>query len=245
MSTALLPGWNSVSVPFAQNLATTNLSFTVATEALSTYAESVGTIIGNTVFEFVPNGGNPDAGTMLPATSFVPGKGYMVRALRPEGAVMVFTPTDFPLNRGPQPMNPPGPSEQKWETKVEFSNSRDHKTHVIVGQSSLTFNGFDPKRDSELPPSPGGFQSAILTNRTMYKDIGVWDREETFKVRMSGLVSGERILLQVKSLVGNKTLWLYDPVRNRYERLTTSSGKHYFNATGPVQTFLIVAKRGS
>jgi hypothetical protein len=245
MSTALQPGWNTVSVPFAQTIGTANVTFTVATEALSTYAESLGTIIGNTVFEFVPNGGNPDAGTMLPATSFEPGKGYMVRALRPEGAVMVFTPTDFPLNRGPQPMGPPGPAEQKWETMVEFSNARGNKTHVIVGQSSLTVPGFDPVRDSELPPSPGGFQSAILADRALYKDVGLWDRQETFTVRMSGLTRGERFLLQVKSLVGSKTLWLYDPVRNRYERLTTSSGKHYFNATSTTQTFLIVAKRGS
>ncbi len=248
-SVSLQPGWNVVSVPFAQTLGTSNLSFTVATEALSTYAQSVGSTIGTTIFEFVPDGVNPDAGTMLPATSFEPGKGYMVRALRPEGAVMVFTPTDFSFTgNGPNSLSPLGasaPNELRWETKLEFRNSRGKLTHVVIGQSSMTFRGFDPRRDSELPPTPGGYQSAILTDRTMYKDVGVWGDEEVFTVRLTGLANRERCLLQIDSLIGRKNLYLYDPVRHRYDRLDTDSGRNYFTATGPVMTLQILVRRGS
>ena len=252
LAVSLQPGWNAVGVPFAQTLGTGNLSFTVATEAISTFVEAQGTIIGNTVFEFVPDVGNPDTGTMLPTTSFEPGKGYFVRALRPEGGVIVFTPTDFPFNGGggggnlpialgaPTRTNAPGVTEKRWETKLEFSNPRGTKTHVIVGQSTQTRRGFDPVRDTELPPTPGGFQAALMTGRPMFREIGVWGDAERIPLVVTGLRIGERIALQATDLVGRQTLYLYDAATGRTSRLSSSTGRYVFYATAATQSFEVI-----
>jgi hypothetical protein len=238
---ALMPGWNQVTVPFNEDVDPADTTYTVATEAISTFAEAQGTIIGNTIFHYVPDGVNPDLGTMLPATTLEAGKAYFVRALRPEGGAMVFTPSVIPFN-GPTQQVASVPEGQKWETKVEFVDRRARKTHVIVGQNSVTPGGYDPRFDSELPPTTGGFQSAIMTNRTMYKDVGVWNQDETFRIVVTGLVRGDRYTMKLQRLAGNKTLYLYDPVHNRYSRLRTEEP---FTATSATQTFLIVARRGS
>lgn len=239
---SLLPGWNQFTVPFNADIGTTNVTFTVATEALSTFVEAQGTIIGNTLFQFVPDAVNPDLGTMLPATSFEAGNAYFVRALRPEGAAMVFTPDSIPFSGVAPQRLPPVPTGERWETKIEFVDKRNQTTHVVVGQNSVTGGGYDPRFDSELPPTTGGFQSVIRTNRTMYKDIGVWNQDEVFRVEVAGLKRGERYTIRLQRFAGSKTLWLYDAAHNRYTRLRD---EERFTAESSTHTFLIAARRGS
>lgn len=241
LSVSLLPGWNMVSVPFSQNIDTTHVSFTVATEAVSTFAEAQGTIIGNTVFEFLPDPGNPDGGTLVPATMFEPGKGYFVRALRPEGAVMVFSPNDFSANVPrlvPQGGLPPR-VENRWESIVEFTNPRETKSHVVIGQRRDTVRGFDPRVDSELPPTVGGFQSMVVSDRTMYKEIGVWGDNETFRVTVTGLVPGEDVTLDVRPALGRQGLYVYDVARRRTYRFGEGNGRFTFRATSTTHVFEI------
>ncbi len=189
MTASLVAGWNAVSVPFGATLGTDDLRFTVASEAVSTYAEALGTIIGNTIFEFQPDGVNPDLGTLVPATTFSPGKGYFVRALRPEGAVMSFDPIGFtPSFAQNYSVNR---REKTWEATIYAFNSAGRSTHVVIGQSSLATKGFDPRMDSELPPSPGGFQASVVTDRVLYKEILSSKEKTRFQVRLSGLRIGQ------------------------------------------------------
>ncbi len=238
ISVSLLPGWNLVTVPFDQTLATTNVTFTVATEALSTYAEALGTIIGNTVFEFDPDNTNPDAGTMLAATNFVPGRAYFVRVLRPEGAVMVFTPTDFSLagSSAPAP-SAPLPTTQKWETVLRATNAGGDWTNIVVGQNKSTYRGFDPRFDAELPPSPGGFQAVIVGARAMYKEIGYWNDHERHRITLTGLKPGERVTIEIDPTHGKKTMTLKDLTTGR--SLTTRDGRatYTFTATSTTRSF--------
>jgi hypothetical protein len=239
-SVSLLPGWNMVSVPFAQSLDTDHVSFTVATEVLSTFAEAQGTIIGNTVFEFLPDGLDPDGGTLVPATSFVAGKGYYVRALRPEGGVMVFTPTDFGANRPSGPTRQSGPTgENRWESRVAFTDPRGLTTYVELGQAQGALSGFDPRLDSELPPTTRGFQSAIVAERTMFKDVRPWGGEQTFRVDLTGLVPGARYELRLSPLVGRQGLSVYDAARRRTHRFSEGSGTVVFFAAATTQTFMV------
>ncbi|MEX2243512.1 MAG: hypothetical protein WD716_06650 [Fimbriimonadaceae bacterium] len=240
VSVSLLPGWNMVSVPFNDTLATSNVSFTVATEAVTTYAQSLGATIGTTVFEFQPDGLNPDEGTMFPATTFVPGMAYYVRALRPDGAVMIFTPTVFSFVGGSQPLSPGTPlrvhGDNMWESKLLIENSRSKTTYAVVGQSRHTFRGFDPRIDSELPPTVGGLQVAVMTERAMFKDVNVLGDTETFRVLVKGLVPGERCVLKWSPLVGRKSVTLYDVETRRTKRLS-EDGSFVFNAAGSTHRF--------
>ena len=241
ISIALVPGWNMVTVPFNQSLDSTDVTFTVATEAVSTFAEAVGTIIGNTVFDFTPDGANPDTGTLLPASSFVPGRGYFVRVLRPEGAVMIFTPTDFgtanvsaPVSRTSQLQT----LDHAWEAKVQVSNPRFKKTWVVIGQSNRATLGFDPMFDSELPPSPGGFQAALISSRRMFKDIGLWGSVQKFNLDVTGLYKGERETLDVILTKGTKMLTLIDKATGK-RTWFTHGGRYFFKAAGTSQSFEI------
>lgn len=235
VAVSLQPGWNIVSVPFDQTIATTNVSFTVQTEAISTFAQASGSIIGNTVFEFDPDATNPDAGTMLPATNFVGGRAYMVRVLRPEGAVMVFTPNDPMRPTAAAYSNPV--SGPQWETRIIARNSDGKTTHVVVGQNKQTFRGWDPRFDSELPPSPGGFQAAIVGTKLMYKEIGYWNDAERYRVTITGLKPGERVTLEFEPTSGDKTLTFRDLLNSR--SVTTRNGRatYTFTATGTTRSF--------
>ena len=257
VSVSLQPGWNIVSVPFSQTIGTSNIQFTVATEAVTDYAGASGTIIGNTVFEFVPDGVNLDAGTLVPATSFEPGKGYLVRALRPEGAVMVFTPNDFspssPRGRGGRggrvgvgapevakglPERGGGWNFQKhrWETGLQLTGYSGAKSVVVLGQRTEALKGYDPLYDSDLPPSPGGFQLIVIDGGRMFRDIRTWGARETYRLAATGLSSGERCTLRLRPTVGKKTLTLVD-LESGTTRTFRGGGIYIFNAVGTTHRF--------
>ena len=243
MSASLLPGWNIVSVPFDQTLGTANLSFTYTTQAITPYAQATGTIIGTTIFRFDPDPVNPDLGTMLPATTFNPGEGYMVRALRPEGAVMVFTPTDFTLVGALRAFGSAPTTGFKWESQVEVRNNNGRKSFVVLGQYQNTVRGFDPRVDSELPPTPGGFQAAIVTDRPMYKEIGYWNDRDVWRMTVTGLTPGQNHTIEVTPLLGAKTIVLKNLANGKTETFVHSEGRYNFKATAETMTFEI--KQGS
>ena len=251
VSVSLQPGWNIVSVPFSQAIGTANIQFTVSTESVTDYASASGTIIGNTVFEFVPDGANPDAGTLVAATSFEPGKGYLVRALRQEGAVMVFIPNDFGLSpSGKGGIGAPevtlGRPEfsgsgwnfknHRWETELQLTGYSGVKTVVVIGQRTEARKGYDPLYDSDLPPSPGGFQLVITDGGRMFRDIRNWGSRETYRIAATGLASGERCTLRLSPTFGNKTVTLVD-LESGTARTFHGGGIYIFNATGPTHRF--------
>ena len=254
IAVSLQPGWNVVSVPFGQTIGTSKLQFTVSTEAVSSYAAALGTIIGNTIFEFVPDGGNPDAGTLVAATTFEPGKGYLVRVLREEGAVMLMTPNDFsplsPSGRGGKgaPKVAMGRPDwvgigwnyrnHVWETELQLTGYYGVKSVAIVGQRTEAHKGFDPLYDSDLPPGPGGFQLVLTDGGRMFRDIRTWGTRETYRVSATGLKSGERCTLRLRATSGKKTLTIVD-LESGEVRTIRGDGIYIFNAAGPAHRFEI------
>lgn len=238
VSVSLSPGWNVFSVPFNETIDTTDVRFTVASESVATYAQSVGSTIGNTIFEYVPDAVNPDLGTLVPATTFSPGKGYFVRALRPEGAVMVLDPTTFsPTLPGSFAVTT---SEKRWEATVRFEDTFGMKTQAVIGQSSVTTRGFDPVRDSELPPSPGGFQVAIHSARSMYKEIEPLRDRPRFNLTLSGLRIGQTYRASLSASSGVKSVKLY--CKEIGSRLMVNCGEFTFIAKRATQTFEVNAE---
>jgi hypothetical protein len=90
--------------------------------------------------------------------------------------------------------------------------------------------------DSELPPTVGGLQVAVMTDRAMFKDVNVLGDAETFHVLVKGLVPGERCVLRWSRLVGRKSVTLYD-VETRRTRRLSEDGSFVFNAAGTTHRF--------
>jgi len=210
VAVSLSPGWNQVAVPFNATTTTASVLVTVATEAVGTYAEAVsdGTL-GTTFFQFSATPGNPDAGTMVPANSFEPGKAYFVRVNRAEGAVLVFVPPGGPNK--PQTRGHKIPNYHVlWETKITMMDRQGNISPVTIGQAQGAGRGFDPALDSDLPPLMPGFQIAVRNRSMMFKDMRAANTNESYDLELKGLKTGERYALRFQPRVGSKTLALTD-----------------------------------
>lgn len=92
IAVALQPGWNLISLPAQTAVTTANVQVTTSTEAVVSWNEAVGTIVGGTFFRFEGDPVNLDLGTLLPAVEFAPGHAYFVRCLDSDGGVLLFYP---------------------------------------------------------------------------------------------------------------------------------------------------------
>jgi len=210
VAVSLNPGWNQVAVPFNSTITTTSVLVTVSTESIGTYAEATddGTL-GTTIFQFSPDTTDKDAGTMIPATSFEPGKAYFVRANRPEGAVLIFVPPG-----GPNKTRSRGGSipvyHLVWETKVSLLDANGKSCNVSIGQAGGASRGFDPALDSDLPPMMPGMQIAVRNNLFMFRDMRQSGTAESYVLDLKGLIPGKRYALRFKPIAGSKQLGLDD-----------------------------------
>ena len=185
---ALRPGWNQISVPgdFTQSIA--GLQVIRAKDFPVSFANA-STIVGNTIFQFTPGAndsvtGAPEGGTFSAATSLVPGKGYFIRCLSPEGALILFTPNSDTGGRiVPIP-----------QTRVKLTVSgTQESTTCVVGQSKFASTGFDPALDSGLPPGIGGFQARVeSSSEPRYQDFRPYGGLVTYRVVVSGCTVGKR-----------------------------------------------------
>lgn len=200
---SLQPGWNSVSAPNLANVLNTTVQAAAGAEALSTYTEALGTILGTTLFSFVPDPVNPDLGTFQATTTFSTGQATWVRCLRTEGGILVFPApaATLAVNRSPsawgaQPAPTPGPL---WELGLDFYGERGCYSWVQLGADSKATANFDAKLDSELPPSPGGFQAMTLNKTPHFRDIR-GASGSTWQVRLTGLTPGQFYELRVRNI---------------------------------------------
>lgn len=201
---SLQPGWNGVVAGSRTSVADTALQAASGAEALSTYAEAKGTILGTTLFKFMPDPVNPDMGTFEPAASFAPGQALWVNCLKTEGGILVFPPASAPaaLSRSYDPKWGVGVGTQPgWELALDFAGEKGRKSWVQLGASQGAATGFDPKLDSTLPPSPGGFQAMTVNGGPWFRDIrglggSTWD------VRLTGLTPGMFYGVKVRRLKG-------------------------------------------
>ncbi len=266
MTVHLRPGWNAITSPFTTEVPFTQVNVTSATESLSTWTEAQGTILGTTIFAFQGDSINMDSGTFQPATSFKPGQAVYVRALRAEGAVLVFHPSALPTSNDiansnivlERPLVPvkitlfgekyrPKATSQwnftprRWEAQVTVKSPSFVTSTAIIGQASNGSKGFDPSEDAELPPfvSPG-FQASIVNGQGLFKDIRVYGIKETFTVKLDGLIVGQQYRVTLDIIAGSPALKIYDPTTRQTE--TVQDGMTFtFNAIAPTQTFDITS----
>jgi len=179
-----------------------SLQAAAGAEALSTYAEAKGTILGTTLFKFTPDPANPDLGTFEPVTVFSPGQALWVRCLRTEGGILVFPPasSSSSLSRQAEPKLS-SLAKKGWEIALDFVGEKGRKTWVQLGAEAGAVTGFDARLDSELPPSLGGFQAMTLNKSPWFRDIrGLGG--STWEVRLTGLTPGRYYELKVRRLRG-------------------------------------------
>lgn len=204
---SLQPGWNAVAPPNLANVADSSLQAAAGAEALSTYAEAQGTILGTTLFRFVPDPVNPDLGTYQPSSTFTTGQALWVRCLRTEGGILVFP---SPVSSGavgrslawwssPTPAPIAGPI---WELGLDFYGERGRYSWVQLGADSKGTANFDAKLDSELPPSPGGFQAMTINKNPHFRDIR-GAAGSTWQVRLTGLTPGQFYELKIREIKGS------------------------------------------
>lgn len=241
IAVSLSPGWNQVAVPFDAAATTSSVLVTVSTEAVGTFQEALddGTL-GPTFFQFVPDGTNPDEGTMVAATQFEPGKAYFVRVNRAEGAVLVFVPQGGPNKPKSRGHDIPH-YEVQWETQVSLLDKSGKSSVVKVGQAFGATRAYDLALDSDLPPGMPGYQLAVKHSLRMARDVRKANTNEDYVLELSGLQPGKQYALRFKPLTGNKVLGLTD----RGTTYGISSNMDYtFTATTPAMRMTLVSRIG-
>ena len=231
VSVMLQPGWNMVTVPFNQSFELDDLLVTVATEAFATYDLAKGDSVGLSVFGWIPDAGNPDLGLVSSVTTLEPGKAYFIRALRPEGAVLLFTPSPPPslktsLFEGPLTSLSPdanfasgfgGSSNNDYKAKITVWDSKGNAGTVFIGQKSRGYRGVDFSEDVDLPPAMDGFKVGVKNELPLYQDIRKSGTAETFEIMISGLEVGKQYRLSLRQSSGF----------TRYQITQLSTGKRY------------------
>ena len=208
LAVSLVPGWNLVSVPVNETLSTANVLVTTSTQAIGTWAESVGSLIGGTFYRFNPDPVNPDLGTLVPATTFEPGQAYFVRALGNDGAVLVFGPTTRGRMAMPVQYASATVTPGLWRSKLEITSSLGHYSVVELGQANDGSTGVD-RYDEPLPVGPGGFQASLQGVGSMYRDVHPVRRGDIFTLRLDGLIVGQRYYIKNTALLGSTNFSLY------------------------------------
>lgn len=204
---SLQAGWNLVSVPFDESVPTTGVQVTTGSQSTSTYAQALGDVLGTTFFRFVPDGTNPDLGTLQAATGFSPGQAYFVRALKPEGALLLFTPaasrtrSASPLTSGQT--EPSAVAGLGFSGSMEFWSTKGQYAEVRLTQKVGANAAVDLKEDSELAPGPGGFQIASMVGRALFEDVRPFQVGTTYSLKMTGLVPGQWYSLTWKAKSGS------------------------------------------
>jgi hypothetical protein len=197
MSVALKPGWNMVSSPLPESVPTTNVEVIRSTGVPLSFAAAQGgteSDLGIDFFSFVPGAndpasGVPETGSLVPATSFDPGKAYYVRVLAPEGVTLLFLPSSPLLGPYVKPDATNRVTGNGWDLRLEFNgNGRTVSAHI--GASSTATSRFDGKEDSGMPPGIGGFQATVIDSQPLFRDIRELGQDHTYTVRLDGLVKG-------------------------------------------------------
>ncbi len=243
-SVALKPGWNMITSPLPEQVPTTSIKVIRSTAIPTNFAISAGTDIGLDFFQFIPgandpSSGVPETGSLIPALVFQPGVSYFVRALAPEGVSMLF----FPSN----PQIPPfiaheaaKPRNDGWQVRFDLQ-STDRMVSAYIGTAKGATNGFDPKLDSAMPPGIGGFQLTVTDSQPLFRDIRSVTSNQSYTLRMDGLVRGTTYSLMPNVERGKINKYLVVP--DRGDRANLAITKPYrFTATGSRQTVKITVK---
>ncbi len=245
----LRAGWNQVVNPFNSTLATTSVSVTTAAESLATFAEAQGDLIGTTMFGYTPDGGNPDVGTLDAVTSFPAGQAVFIRALRPEGAVLIFFPpaSSAPTSRsvfGQQSLAPSTAPAAAWQAQMKVQSSMSGLTSTAwIGMDRTATNNYDPRFDSDIPAHPGGYQIWVegQWNRPMHRDYRADVTEQVYRVRLSGLRQGHHYKFSL-SQEGSRSITIRD-LNTFWSKTGKSALDYHFYARGTEHILEITVKK--
>lgn len=243
LAVALEPGWNLVGSPLTSDVPTAQVGVTKTTERVFTYDEAKGTLLGAVFFQFEPDPGNPEEGSLVPATSFEMGKAYFVRALQADGAVLLFQPAGSAMTPARAPASDFagfGLWRGEWRKLVRVVSGSGAWCQVEVGQRPGAKPGFEPALDAEAPPSFGGIAMSVRNQRSLYRDVRAFGTAETYTIDVSGLKAGQRYTLRVEPLIGRQTTVLYD-LETRTSRPISVAGLYYFRANSSTRRFEIRA----
>lgn len=254
VAVALRPGWNLITNPLLEVVPFTRVDVVRAADFPRTYAGASGQdasdtgipILGRNVFQFVPGAndattGVPEGGTLIAATSFAPGTGYFVRCLVPEGAVLLFRPTqsrgrsrDATLLQNPE-----------FAVRVDVSGNRE-SSPTFFGMSRTALDGFDSRWDSNLPPSIGGLQASIAVgNEQRYFDVKSLSETKSFRLVVNGLKAKGNYVLSFRSLAGRyRTIRVRNLTTGRVNTVNPLNNTFGFVA-GSATTFFDITVEGA
>lgn len=249
----LQPGWNLVTVPSTTGVTTLSVSVTTGTQAVSSWAQAAGTVVSDTFFGFNPDPVNPDMGTLVPSTTFEPGKAYFVKALKAEGAVLVFhnggsVPrfgNGFGEAAGQLPFMPrslgkvAGGSVATWRSRLTLTSAVGHFCEAVIGQQPGASDAGSIE-DITMPAGPGGFQLSIVNNGSYYRDLRSNSRGKSFLVSVSGLVPGQRYWLNCQDQLGSSNM-VVNGIAGRSIPFSPSQPVSFL-ATGTVMVFEVLAR---
>ncbi|RYG36400.1 hypothetical protein EON81_09930 [bacterium] len=235
-SVALSPGWNLIAVPVDFDLSASAINVVTGTEFPYTYAEAQDQeILGRDAFLVNPSTNDPASGvpetfSYTGTSNFPTGRAIFVRCLRSEGATILFGAT------APRSTRSSPPITNVWRARVVAYAPDNTNTLAYVGLSRSATRNFDPREDSALPPSRGGFQVAVGGG---YRDVRRAGATEEYPVRLDGLVKGKTYSVVITQELGfSSRLSVFDPVLNR-RTMITSSGRVTFTATDTSRTLTL------
>lgn len=236
---ALRPGWNMVTVPGNYSQTVSNLLVVRARDFPVTFA-TASSIVGNTIFQFDPGpnsvgSGVPEGGTYSSATTMNPGRGYFVRCLSPEGALLVFTPGS---SAGSKVVPVPANTVRCTITGIGES------AQCILGQSNFATSGFDLAFDSGLPPGIGGLQARVESSgEPRFKDYRPFVTNQNYRVTVSGLNPGRTYTIRTLQIEGRSSQYT---IRNTQSGRSFSynlvNGGTSFIATKAEMTFEVIVR---
>ena len=243
-SVALQPGWNMITPPDDQSLATTDVQVTQTSTSVVSWSSAAGSLVGTVFFKWVPDNVNPDLGTFVPGTTFDPGVGYFVRALDADGAVLVFSPKSrgrvassaLSVATGTSTITNP---VAKWSVDLTATSSTGNYSVVTTSCSTVGSVLDNPRYDDKLPPSPGGFQLSVQSGADYYRKL--WPvSQRNFTIKLTGLQPGVRYTLRAPKITGAKSLNIQLPGGRVYPLNT--GGSISFNATTPTMQIQVTPK---
>lgn len=198
---ALRPGWNLITTALPELVPTSRVRVIKGANFPQLFTDALGTDIGLDFFGFTPGAndpatGAPETGTFSAVTSFQPGRGYFVRCLAPEGVTLLFEP-ETPLTRARVATVPKAPT---WVLRAAITKGRN-VAMAFLGAAPDARSTFDRAYDSNLPPSFGaGLQIAV--EGKAYRDVRNLTQDQRFRLRISGLVPGQRYELKLIEFAG-------------------------------------------
>lgn len=203
VSVALEPGWNLITNPLNELVNVADISVIRETDAIATFGEAGGTIVGPDVFRFRSGAndaftGVPEGGTLEAATSLSPGDAIYVRCLSSSGATLLFTPNVFrSVGRSTNSSIPP--QTDGWNLKARLTGP-DGTLTMHLGRRSGAATG-DDRFDSQLAPAFGNYR--LAAERSLYRDIRGLSGESRYMLNLTGLTVGRSYELRLDPTFGN------------------------------------------